>query len=124
MNDPFILRTDASTVGIAACLMQEHDGIIHPVMYASRKLLAREQKYAIIELEALAVVWGVEKFSKYLEGQTFKIQTDHKPLKCIKVKKCSNKRLQRWALAISQYSFEIEYIPGKDNVCADILSRL
>lgn len=33
-------------------------------------------------------------------------------------------RLQRWATYLSGFSFEVQYILGKDNGCADALSRL
>ena len=53
------------------CLLQEHDGVRHPVLYASRKLLPREQNYSVGEREALAIIWAVDKFHRYLYGQHF-----------------------------------------------------
>ena len=32
-------------------------------------------------------------------------------------------KVQRWKLAIQEYDFDIEHIPGKDNIVADGLSR-
>lgn len=63
---PFVLRTDASNLGLGAVLLQYYDGTPHPVAYASRKLLDRERKYATIEKEALAIVFGISKFDFYL----------------------------------------------------------
>ena len=57
-GDDFILQTDASNVGLGAVLMQEHEGILFPVSFASRKLLDREKRYSTIEKECLAIVWG------------------------------------------------------------------
>jgi len=37
-------------------MMQEHDGVKHPVMYGSQKMLSREQNYSVGEREALAIV--------------------------------------------------------------------
>ena len=63
----FILRTDASDVGIRAVLLQEFEGEerLH-IAYASKKLLPREKNYSMIEKEGLAIIWGIEKFRKYL----------------------------------------------------------
>ena len=56
---PFILQTDASEVGVGAVLSQiDAEGCDHPVAYFSRKLLPREQKYATIEKECLAIKLG------------------------------------------------------------------
>ena len=51
---PFVLRTDASGVGVAAKLLQENEGKLYPVGYASKKLRLAEAKYPVIEKECLA----------------------------------------------------------------------
>ena len=56
---PFFLRTDASGVGVAAGLLQENEGKLYPVGYASKKSSLAEAKYPIIEKECLVVVWGI-----------------------------------------------------------------
>ncbi|PIK35096.1 hypothetical protein BSL78_28078 [Apostichopus japonicus] len=71
MSKPFILRCDASDVGVGSVLMQEEDGVKYPICFASRKLQPREVKYATIEKECLAVVWAMEKFQIYLYGLNF-----------------------------------------------------
>ena len=40
----------------------QEDMKLHPVAYASRALTAPEKRYAITELETLAVVWGMSYF--------------------------------------------------------------
>ena len=84
LSKPFVLRTDASGVGVAAVLLQENDGKLYPVGYASKKLNLTEARYPIIEKECLAVVWGIKRFKLYLAGRRFTLQTDHKPLKYLK----------------------------------------
>ncbi|XP_076436546.1 uncharacterized protein LOC143276045 [Babylonia areolata] len=79
-NKPFVLQTDASETGVGAILLQVHDGEMHPVACASKKLLLAEKNYPIIEKECLALVWGVNKFARYLYGTEFVVQTDHSPL--------------------------------------------
>lgn len=52
-----------------------------------------------------------------------KLLTDHQPLKWLLTLKSPTGRLARWGLQIQQYNFVIEYVPGKVNATADMLSR-
>ncbi len=54
---PHVIMTDASDEAIGGTLLQEEEGVLHPVMYVSRKLLPREGRYHISQKEALAVVY-------------------------------------------------------------------
>ena len=119
----FVLRTDASDVGIGAVLMQAHEGKLFPIQFASRKLHAREQAYPIIERECLAVVWAVKKFAYYLHGRKFTLQTDHFPLANLSKTQMKNPRVMRWALAMQAHQYHVEVIKGSDNIGADYLSR-
>jgi hypothetical protein len=49
INEQFILRTDASSRGIGAALMQMRNGVLRPVKYISRKLQPRATRYSTIE---------------------------------------------------------------------------
>ena len=121
----FVIRTDASSTGLGAVLLQEgEDKLLHPVMYASRKLLDRETRYATIERECLGVVWAIDKFHRYIFGRHFFLETDHRPLTFLANSKSPNHRLLRWALALQDYSFSIIPIAGATNHEADVLSRL
>ena len=77
INKEFVLRTDASDIGLGATLLQNRDGHIFPVAYASRKLLDREKRYSVMERECLGIVWGIKKFALYLYSKQFTLQTDH-----------------------------------------------
>ncbi|PIK52169.1 hypothetical protein BSL78_10948 [Apostichopus japonicus] len=124
VNKQFVLRTDASDVGIGAVLLQEHEGELFPVAYASRKLLERERNYSVIERECLGLVWAVQKFHVYLYGSEFVLQTDHEPLTYLNRAKLLNSRIMRWALVLQEYRFRLESIKGKYNVGADYMSRI
>jgi len=82
-----------------------------------------------VEKEALSLVYGIKKFHTYLYGRPFTIVTDHKPLTAILgpkkgVPPLAAARLQRWALLMSAYRYEIEFRPTKLHANADGLSRL
>ncbi|CAF4565668.1 unnamed protein product, partial [Rotaria sp. Silwood2] len=132
-SQPYIIRTDASRVGIGAVLLQKQPpddndkstiSIYKPVAFASRGLKPAEKKYSAIELEALAIWWSVtQKFRSYIEGQQFFLETDHKPLLSLMKKPYHNARIARWMTTLQQYDMIIQYIPGKENTTADALSR-
>lgn len=120
----FVLRTDASDTSLGAILMQDHEGILHPIAYARRKLLPREKAYSTIERECLALVWGIQKFSMYLYGAPFVVQTDHQPLSYLRQAKQLNSRVLRWSLLLQEYEFTVKHIKGRENVGAGYLSKL
>ena len=124
INLPFVLRTDASNVGIGAMLFQYHSNDPYPVAYGSRKLLERETKYSTIEKELLAVIFGINRFKYYLLGSSFILEVDHQPLVYLNKFKGQNNRLLRWALALQAFSFRVVHVKGNENLGADLLSRV
>ncbi|XP_076472305.1 uncharacterized protein LOC143301798 [Babylonia areolata] len=120
----FILRTDASDVGVGAMLLQDQGLGAQPVACASKKLNPAERNYPTIEKECLALVWGVHKFEQYLYGREFVVQMDHAPLQYLERARTISGRLTRWALQLQPFAYTVQAIPGKENVGADFLSRL
>ncbi|MEL7521519.1 MAG: reverse transcriptase family protein, partial [Cyanobacteria bacterium J06553_1] len=55
----FYLATDASAVGLGACLMQYTEKRLMPIAYASRLLKPAERNYSVTQQEALGVVWAL-----------------------------------------------------------------
>ena len=75
------IAVDASSSELGAVLLQrQEDGQDRPVAFASRSMPVTEQHYSQVEKEALAVTWACEKFSDYVIGLMFKVQTDHNTL--------------------------------------------
>ena len=122
-QERFSLYTDASNTGIGAILSQTIDGVEKTIAFASRSLKPHERKYATIERECLAIVWGIKHFRPYLYGREFDVITDHNPLKWLDNARDPHSRLSRWSLALQSYAFTIKHRPGKLHSNVDALSR-
>ena len=131
---PIIIRTDACGFGIGAQMVQPTpDGHERVVSYYSRVLQPHEMNYDITTKEGLAVLSAVRHYASYLRfHNNFTIQTDHKNLKYIFKGKKVNKdakqecpRLIRWALYLSSFPGQIDFINGNSRPIrmADFLSR-
>ena len=123
---PFVLHTDASGEAVGAALLQDREGVLHPVAYYSAKLDVHQQRYSTIEKELLSIISAIKKFECYLSSNPAPLQvfTDHNPLTFLDRNKFSNQRLLRWSLFLQPYNLQVNHIKGSDNVIADTLSRL
>ena len=129
-NLPIRLAADASAYGIGAVLSHVlPTGKEKPVAFISRSLSASEKNYAQIEKEALASVFGIRRFHQYLYGRLFTLLTDHRPLTTILgptkgIPPIAAARLQRWAVQLAAYTYDIQFKSTHDHENADTLSRL
>ncbi|GFY54223.1 retrovirus-related Pol polyprotein from transposon 17.6 [Trichonephila inaurata madagascariensis] len=107
--------------GLRAVLLQEGQ----TVAYGSVSLTQTQQRYAQIEKELLTVIYGLQHFNYYTYGRIVTAQTDHKPILGLSKKPYDTiyPRLQRMLLRLNKYNIQLEYVPGKNLVIADALSR-
>lgn len=130
-NKPLVVTCDASAAGVGGVLSQPSgrgDGSQRPVAFVSRTLTNAEKNYSQIHREALAIIFCMKKFHQYIFGRRFTLLTDHKPLVSIfgpdtGIPSMTASRMQRWAIILSAYTYDIEYVKT-DNNSADGLSRL
>lgn len=122
------LCTDASRQGLGFVLQQWSSDDWVLVQAGSRFLSDAESRYAIIELELLAVTWAIHKCTIFLAGfPHFTVVTDHHPLISIlnnhRLDEIVNPRLQRLKTRVMAYNFTTEWVKGALNSAPDALSR-
>ena len=120
------IAADASSYGLGAVLLQRTANTWKPVAYASRALSETEKRYAQIEKEGLAVTWACTKFTDYILGCKFMIESDHKPLiPLLNTKHLDSlpPRILRFRLRLAKFDYTVFHVPGKLLYTADALSR-
>ena len=120
-NSNLVLQADSSRSGLGTVLLQDDK----PIGFGSRSLTASEKNYAQIELELLALLYGLEHFHQIIYGRPVEVHTDHKPLENIVKKPLvkTPKRLQRMLLRLQDYDTTIKYKKGSELFVPDTLSR-
>ena len=122
------LEINASALkGLGFVLWQRHGEQWRVVQCGSRYLSDTETRYAVFELEMLAVVWALHKCRLYLSGTKFEIVTDHGPLVLIlnlySLDQIENSRLLRLRLKVQSFQFHVSCRKSTENVFADALSH-
>ena len=122
---PVWMVTDGCSTGVAGLVSQGEDWRTAKVAaFYSAKLNPAQQNYPVHEIEMLAGVKTMLRHRDILQGARFKWITDHKGLIHLLRQKNLSGRQARWCEKISEFDFDIVYVPGTENVVADALSRM
>ena len=137
-NRATCMPTDWSKRGIGYYLMQKHcECTVDPpccengwkiTLAGSRQLKPAESRYAPVEGEMLAVVWGLNQTRYFTQGcKDLLVLTDHKPLLKLlgdrTLDEIENMRLFRLKEKTSRWQFRVKHNPGKRHYVADATSR-
>ena len=89
--------------------------------------IRHRKKYAINELELLAVVCGLKHFRLYIYGKPFNLLTDHQaiepPIKRNRSNKTYSARLTGWLDRLAHFTTNVNHLAGKHLALTDYLSR-
>lgn len=126
-NATLSLVCDASSSHVGAVLQQQlpNQSDFQPLGFFSKKLDKPQLAYSAFDRELFAAYAAIRHFRYQLEGRTFTLWTDHKPL-IYSVKRSDEAwtpRQQRQTAYIAEYTNDVRHIAGQDNVVADTLSR-
>lgn len=125
-NADIMLAVDASDTCIGGTVHQLNNGQFEPLGFFSKKLSNAETKYSTYDRELLAIYRSIKYFKFMLEARHFIVYTDHKPL-TFAFQQNSDKaspRQLRHLDYIGQFTTDIRYIKGIENVVPDFLSRI
>ncbi|QQP58118.1 Uncharacterized protein FKW44_003332 [Caligus rogercresseyi] len=116
------LQTDASRKhGLGFALLQKDQD-------DNRFIKDVETRYAMVELEALAIYWAIKKMETYLAGLPFfTVVTDHNPLISLfnkfTIDCIDNPRVQNYRTKLMHFNFHTVWKKSKDHCIPDALSR-
>jgi len=124
-NAPTRLCTDASDFAVGAVIEQRIQGSWRPLAFFSKALREPEKRYSTFDRELLAIYLAVRHFRHFLVGREFHIVTDHKPITFAlnKIDSGYSSRQMRHLSYISEFTADLRYLRGVDNLVADALSR-
>ena len=124
IGEKFVVEVDASSSAVGGVLLQDGtDNKYHPVAYYSNTLNQSQRKWSTHSKETYVLILALRHWKVYLTGTNFVVRSDHNPLVTLQKTKDPRGKLTRWLTELEEFSFEIEYKPGKLNIIPDTLSR-
>lgn len=125
-NATLALHVDASNFSVGAVLHQIHNGELQPLSFYSKRMTDTQKRYSTYDRELLAIYQAIKHNKFMIDGRECIVYTDHKPLTFAFLQKPdkASPRQARQLDFIGQFTTDIRHISGKNNVVADMLSRI
>lgn len=123
---PLALYSDASNTTVGGVLHQIVAEKAQPLGFYSKALTSAQRNYSTYDRELTAIYQSIKHFQYMLEGRVFVIYCDHLPLTTAfqqKPEKASPRQLRQLDF-IGQFCTDIRHVAGKENIVADMLSRI
>ena len=126
VNKDYVIHRDASEYSYSGILQQTRPGMdeLAPVAYFSGNFNKTQVKWNITEKEAYAIYKSAKRFAFYITGAKTTVFSDHKQLKNFFEGGMNIAKLDRWSLELQEFNISLEFIQGKLNKIADVISRL
>ena len=121
----FQLYSDTSKFVTGSALYQIQNGKPRLIAYASKRMPKAAKNYSITELEMCGLAVNIASFAHLLKKVDFDVIVDHLAIIHNMRSKAepATTRIKRLLELLTEYSFNLYYIKGKDMVLSDFLSR-
>ncbi|XP_058003726.1 uncharacterized protein LOC131180128 [Hevea brasiliensis] len=104
---PLILYLSVENMALGTMLAQEVENLERAIYYISKKLLAYEENYSLIERTCLAIVWATKKLRHYFQTHQVIVVSRMDPLKYLFEVPTLVGKLAKWLVLL--YEFDIVY---------------
>ena len=118
----WVIRTDASRVGLGSVLLQRIGGEERVICSSSRKLYF--ENCSTIGREMLSIIWSLQKYQDYIYARHVVVETDHRPFAYLKRLAHKSSRVARWALILHKFYDSTTCRKSALQTNCDALSRL
>lgn len=131
---PFKIYCDASNFSVGFALTQDQMQINPetnkeelmevPLAFNSKTLDKAERNYETWRKELTSLLFAIKQNKYLLTNRRFIIYNDHRSLIYMASARKSKQVFDRYSMFLADYNYEVRYLPGDKNKCADSLSRL
>ena len=110
------ITIDASDTAMGGQLEQKIRGEFRPIAFFSKKLSKAERKYSAFDRELLGIYSSIKHFRNFVEGRSFVVFTDHKPLTTALASLVERSPRQTRHLSfIAEFTSDIRHVRGGGN---------